>query len=49
MIAAVSGYGDTSHSAAQPLRLRFDLPVAIGQVSNEADRIKLRVELASHE
>lgn len=35
MITAVSGYGNTPHSAAQPLRLRFDLPVAITQVSNE--------------
>ena len=34
MTAAVSGYGNTAHSAAQPFRLWFGLPVAIGQASN---------------
>ncbi len=34
MKPAVSDYGNTAHSAAQPLRLWFGLPVAIGQASN---------------
>jgi len=33
MIAAASGYGNTAHSAAQPLRLWFGLPVATSQAS----------------
>lgn len=33
MTVAVSGHGNTAHSAAQPLRLWFGLPVAIGQAS----------------
>jgi hypothetical protein len=33
MTLAVSGYGNTAHSAAQPLRLWFGLSVAIGQAS----------------
>jgi len=36
MTAAVSGHGNTAHSAAQPLRLWFGLPVAIGQASKDA-------------
>jgi hypothetical protein len=35
MTLAVSGYGNTAHSAAQPLRLWFGLPVAIRQASKE--------------
>jgi len=31
---AVSGHGNTAHSAAQPLRLWFGLSVAITQASN---------------
>jgi hypothetical protein len=38
MITAVSGHGNTAHSAAQPLRLWFGLPVAIGQASEEMRR-----------
>ena len=51
MTAAVSGYGNTSHSAAQPLRLRFDLPVAITQVSYEREiqaRIAARAATVMH-
>ncbi len=35
MTLALPGHGNTAHSAAQPLRLWFGLPVAIGQASNE--------------
>ncbi len=34
MTLALPGHGNTAHSAAQPLRLWFGLPVAIGQASN---------------
>ena len=33
MITAVSGHENTAHSASQPLRLWFGLPVAAGQAS----------------
>jgi hypothetical protein len=33
MTLALPGHGNTAHSAAQPLRLWFGLPVAIGQAS----------------
>ena len=33
MRTALPGHGNTAHSAAQPLRLWFGLPVAIGQAS----------------
>ena len=35
MTLAVSDHGNTAHSAAQPLRLWFGLPVAITQASVE--------------
>jgi hypothetical protein len=35
MTLALPGHGNTAHSAAQPLRLWFGLPVAIAQASNE--------------
>ena len=35
MRTALPGHGNTAHSAAQPLRLWFGLPVAIGQASSE--------------
>lgn len=38
MTAAVSGHGNTAHSAAQPLRLWFGLPVAITQASAVAPK-----------
>ena len=42
---AVSGHGNAAHSAAQPLRLWFGLPVAIGQASAEVDQGRGRWEI----
>jgi len=39
MTLALPGHGNTAHSAAQPLRLWFGLPVAIGQASDVYNQV----------